>query len=112
MGIWHHGSCLKIVASGAWTYSTTILTGTSEGIERQVEALSFETLLAYDKQVNLCIKIALLLNLLIRCSDFHCINSAFSKEAWKLKSCTFIGKEKLVVKRSCDFSVSQGPIDT
>uniref|UniRef100_A0A8C9PGS5 Ribosomal protein L37a n=1 Tax=Spermophilus dauricus TaxID=99837 RepID=A0A8C9PGS5_SPEDA len=43
MGIWHCGSCMNIVAGGAWTYNTTsavsqVCNQKAEGIERPVES--------------------------------------------------------------------------
>ncbi|KAF3822480.1 hypothetical protein GH733_007854 [Mirounga leonina] len=53
VGIWHHGSGMKTVAGGVWTYTTTsavseICHQNTEGVERPVEAPPFETLLAYN----------------------------------------------------------------
>eukprot|EP00069_Balaena_mysticetus_P010097 bmy_06546T0 len=61
VGIWHCGSCMKMVAGGAWTYNTTchhskVCHQKTEGIEGPVEAPPFEMLLAYDAWVNLCNK--------------------------------------------------------
>uniref|UniRef100_A0ABI8AJL0 60S ribosomal protein L37a n=1 Tax=Felis catus TaxID=9685 RepID=A0ABI8AJL0_FELCA len=58
VGIWHRGSCMKKVAGGAGLNNTaSAITVTSEGIKRPVEALPFQTLLAYNKWVNLCSKL-------------------------------------------------------
>uniref|UniRef100_A0A286XQY5 60S ribosomal protein L37a n=1 Tax=Cavia porcellus TaxID=10141 RepID=A0A286XQY5_CAVPO len=54
--IWHCGSYMKAVAGGAWTYNTTSAVSQvshqkTEGTERPVEDLLFETSLVYHKWV-------------------------------------------------------------
>ncbi|XP_027625788.1 putative 60S ribosomal protein L37a [Tupaia chinensis] len=37
VGVWHCGSCMKMVASGAWTYTTTSTVTVKSAIRRQKE---------------------------------------------------------------------------
>nr|XP_020758391.1 putative 60S ribosomal protein L37a [Odocoileus virginianus texanus] len=62
VGIWHCGSCMKTVAGGAWTYTTTSAVTVKSAIRRLKELKDQEKhhhlimLLAYNKWVNLCHK--------------------------------------------------------